>query len=104
MIPRWIPFPLFWAYVTGCGHVAAGLSLVSGIAVRLASTLLAAMLACFVILLHIPRVLADPASRIEWTMLAIAMSLTGAAWIMRTAMVQTMASAMYPEGVFKLSE
>lgn len=90
MIPAWIPLPLFWAYATGGGHFAAGLSLVSGVAVRLASTLLAAMLACFVVLLHIPRVLTNPTSRIEWTMLGIALSLTGAAWIIRTAIVQTM--------------
>jgi uncharacterized membrane protein YphA (DoxX/SURF4 family) len=90
MIPGWLPFPpfwpLFWAYLTGCGHIAAGLSLVSGIAARLASTLLAAMFACFVVLLHIPRVLANPTSRIEWTMLSVATALTGAAWIVRTAM------------------
>jgi uncharacterized membrane protein len=88
MIPGWLPFPLFWAYATGCGHVAAGLSFISGIAVRLASTLLAAMFACFVALLHLPGVFADPASRIEWTMLGVATSLTGAAWIVRTAIAQ----------------
>lgn len=88
MIPGWMPLPLFWAYATGGGHVAAGLSFISGIAARLASTLLAAMLACFVALLHLPRVFADPTSRIEWTMLGVATSLTGAAWIVRTAITQ----------------
>lgn len=88
MIPGWMPFPLFWAYATGSGHIAAGLSLLFGVLTRLASTLLAAMMACFVILLHLPRVLADPASRIEWTMLGVAIALTGAAWIIRTAIVR----------------
>lgn len=85
MIPGWLPMPLFWAYFTGCGHLAAGISVVSGIAARLGSTLLAAMFACFVVLLHLPRVFADPTNRIEWTMLGIAASLTGAAWIVRTS-------------------
>jgi uncharacterized membrane protein len=84
MIPSWLPWPLAWAYITGAGHVAAGLSLLTGIAARLASTLLAAMFACFVLLLHLPRVLGQPNSRVEWTMLGIALSLTGAAWIIRT--------------------
>ncbi|HEY4368819.1 MAG TPA: DoxX family membrane protein [Steroidobacteraceae bacterium] len=86
MVPGWLPLPLFWAYATGCGHIAAGLALISGFASRPASTMLAGMFACFVVLLHVPRVLADPASRIEWTMLAVAISLTGAAWIVRTAL------------------
>ena len=89
MIPNFFPFPLFWAYLTGVGHVAAGLALISGIAMRLASTLLAAMFACFVLLLHVPRVFADPANRIEWTMLAISTALTGAAWLIRTTTAQT---------------
>ncbi|EJL35824.1 DoxX protein [Caulobacter sp. AP07] len=80
MVPAWIPFPLFWAYATGCGHLAAGLALVSGVLSRLAATLLAAMMGTFVLLLHLPRVLAAPGSQLEWTMLAIALSLTGAAW------------------------
>jgi uncharacterized membrane protein YphA (DoxX/SURF4 family) len=86
MIPGWLPMPLFWAYFTGCGHLAAGISLVSGILARLGSTLLAAMFACFVVLLHLPRVFAAPTNRMEWTMLGIAMSLTGAAWIVRTVL------------------
>ena len=86
MIPAWLPGPLFWVYLTGTGHVAAGLSFLSGIAIRLASTLLVAMFACFVLLLHLPRVIAQPDVRIEWTMLGIAMTITGAAWLLRAAL------------------
>ena len=84
MIPRWMPAPPFWVYLTGCGHLAAGLSLISGVATRLATTLLSAMFACFVLLLHLPRVVSDPGSRVEWIMLGVSTSLTGAAWIVRT--------------------
>lgn len=84
-VPGWIPAPLFWAYATGAAHVAAGLAFVSGIRVRLAATLLAAMCGSFVLLLHLPRVIATPGSQLEWTMMMVALSITGAAWIMRTA-------------------
>ncbi|MEP7006315.1 MAG: hypothetical protein ABI810_10045 [Sphingomonas bacterium] len=84
-VPRWIPAPLFWAYVTGVAHVAAGLAFVSGIRVRLAATLLAAMCGLIVLLLHLPRVFATPGSQLEWTMMFVALSITGAAWIMCTA-------------------
>lgn len=81
MAPAWIPpNQLFWAYVTGACHLAAGLAILSGVHAKLAARLLSAMFAGFVILLHAPRVSADPANRLEWTMLAIALSLTGAAW------------------------
>ncbi len=80
MVPAWIPYPLFWAYATGAGHFAAGLAIVSGVLARLAATVLAFMMGSFVVLLHLPRVIAKPESHEEWTMLAIAMSLTGAAW------------------------
>ena len=81
MIPTWIPERLFWAYATGCFHIAAGLSILSGVLARLGSTLLATMFAGFVVLLHIPRVVNAPDSRLEWTMTAVAISLTGAAVI-----------------------
>ena len=83
MVPAWIPYPLFWAYATGAGHLAAGAALVSGIQPRLAATLLAAMMASFVVLLHLPRVIAHPELHAEWLMLAVASSLTGAAWLIR---------------------
>ncbi|HEY6640734.1 DoxX family membrane protein [Povalibacter sp.] len=83
LIPGWLPAPLFWVYLTGAGHAAAGLAFLAGVATRLASTLLAAMFACFVLLLHLPRVLAHPELRVEWTMLGIAVTLTGAAWLLR---------------------
>lgn len=87
MIPAWIPARLFFTYLTGAGHLAAGLSLVSGIAMRLAMPLLCLMLACFVFLLHVPRVLAAPDSRFEWTMMTVAILLNGAAWVMASAVL-----------------
>ncbi len=86
MVPGWIPFPLFWAYATGVGHLAAGLAILFGVAPRLAASLLTAMMASFVVLLHIPRVIAAPGSHLEWTMTAVALSLTGAAWALRQSL------------------
>lgn len=88
MVPSWMPARLFWAYMTGVGHIAASLSLLSNRRTALASTLLTAMLASFVILLHIPRVIANPSVHIEWVMLAISMTLTGAAWIVRASTIR----------------
>jgi uncharacterized membrane protein YphA (DoxX/SURF4 family) len=84
MVPAWIPpNQTFWAWATGAGHLAAGLALVSGIQARLAATLEAAMMAAFVVLLHIPLVVKAPDQHINWIMLAVASTFTGAAWLVR---------------------
>lgn len=80
MIPAWIPAPVFWAWFTGACHVAAGCAILSGVLARAASLLFACMVSGFVLLLHVPRVIADPASRLEWTMLVIAFTIAAAAW------------------------
>ena len=41
------------------------------------------MMACFVVLLHVPRVIGDPGLHVEWIMLAVSSSLTGAAWLVQ---------------------
>jgi uncharacterized membrane protein YphA (DoxX/SURF4 family) len=82
-VPAWIPWKVFWAYATGAGHLAAGLALVSGIQARLAATLLAGMMGSFVVLLHIPRVIAAPDQHAEWIMLGISSAMTGSAWLLR---------------------
>jgi uncharacterized membrane protein YphA (DoxX/SURF4 family) len=83
-VPKWIPpHGAFWAWATGAGHLIAGLALLTGIMARLAATLLAAMMASFVVLVHIPRVLASPGAHVEWAMLGVATALTGAAWLIR---------------------
>ncbi len=84
MVPTWIPpNQIFWAYATGVAHVIAGLSLVSGIRSQLGATLLAGMMAVFVLLVHIPRVYVSPGEHLEWIMLGVALSLSGAAWLVR---------------------
>jgi len=83
-VPAWIPpSQHFWAYATGAGYIAAGLALVSGVQARLAATMTAFMMGCFVVLLHVPRVLGSPELHAEWIMLAVSSSLTGAAWLVR---------------------
>ena len=84
MVPAWIPpSQLFWAWATGFGHLLAGFALVSDTCARLAATCLAAMMACFVLLLHLPRVIDAPGAHVEWLMLGISTALTGAALLVR---------------------
>jgi len=83
MVPGWIPYKTFWAWATGAGHLAAGLALVSGVRARLAAGCEAAMMGSFVVLLHLPRVIAAPDQHVEWIMLGVSTMLTGAALLVR---------------------
>jgi len=83
MVPAWIPYKTFWAWATGAGHLAAGLALVSGFRARLGVTCEAAMMGSFVVLLHLPRVIAAPDQHVEWIMLGVSGMLTGAALLVR---------------------
>ena len=79
MIPPWLPERVALAWLTGAAHALAGLAILSGIRRTLAAWLECLMMACFVVLVHVPRVLAHPDSRMEWTMLFVAVTLSASA-------------------------
>ena len=84
MVPGWLPQRLFFAYLTGAGHLLAGIALVTGVLPRLAATLEAVMMSSFVLLVHIPMVLWHKAGEghLNWTLLFVASSLASSAWAM----------------------
>lgn len=83
VIPGWIPgSPVFWTYFTGCAHIAAGLAILSGVQSWLAATMLGIMFGSWVLIVHVPRVLASPHDQSEWTSLCIAVALCGGALLM----------------------
>jgi uncharacterized membrane protein YphA (DoxX/SURF4 family) len=88
MVPAWLPGRLFFAYLTGAGHLLAGLALVTGVMPRLAATLEALMMSSFVVLVHIPMVLWHRAGEghMDWTLLFVASSLASSAWAISGAL------------------
>jgi uncharacterized membrane protein YphA (DoxX/SURF4 family) len=81
MVPAWLPGRVGLAYLTGAAHMAAGVGLLLGVVPRLAATLEAIMLSLFTLLVWVPRVIASPTSRTEWTAMLVSGALTGAAWV-----------------------
>ena len=79
MIPPWLPARVPLAYFTGAAHALAGLAILTGVQRTLAAWLEAAMMASFVVLVHVPRVLSHPDIRMEWTMLFVAVTLSASA-------------------------
>jgi uncharacterized membrane protein len=69
-VPRYMPWPFFWAYLVGCALLATALSLAFELTwPRLASIsamLSGIMLFLFVVMIHIPRLVATLDSRFSW--------------------------------------
>ena len=59
-IPSWVPNHLFWMYFTGSALLASGIAIMVNIRRGLAAILLGSMIFIWFIILHIPRVIADP--------------------------------------------
>ncbi len=56
MVPRYIPWHLFWAYFVGVALIAAAAGIVINKMARLACILLGAMIFLFVLLIQVPTV------------------------------------------------
>jgi len=76
------PHRVFLAYLTGAGHLSAGIAIVCRVVPHLAAILEASMISLFVLLLHAPAVFSHPGDRFQWTMLFVAAALAGVAWAM----------------------
>lgn len=67
LVPSWLPFRVGWAYLTGFGHIASSLGVLSSIVPDVAAIADAAMIGVFALLVWAPKILAAPRSRLAWT-------------------------------------
>jgi uncharacterized membrane protein YphA (DoxX/SURF4 family) len=89
LVPTWLPpSQEFWGYATGVGHIAAGIAILTGVQARRAAILLTAMFASFTPLVHVPLVIAAPASYTNWAENALNLALTGAAWVVADSLAR----------------
>ena len=80
-IPAWMPLsPTVWSYLTGAGHIAAGVAIITGLQARLAAILLTVMFVIFGALVHFPPILKDVHDHFAWCANGINGALIGAAW------------------------
>jgi hypothetical protein len=84
LVPGWIPWHLFWAYFAGVALIASGVGMMVRVTARLAATLLGVMIFLWVLMLHIPRAVADPYGAIgnEISSVFEALAFSGLAFIL----------------------
>jgi len=66
IVPSWMPWHTFWVYLVGTAIIAAVLSILLEIHARLAATLLGCMFLLFVVLIHIPNIVATHGALLFW--------------------------------------
>jgi uncharacterized membrane protein len=81
LVPAWLPYREGWAYLTGAGHIAAGLGVLFSVFPRLAASLEAGMIGVFTLLVWAPRIVAEPKARLPWTAFFISWAIAAAAWV-----------------------
>src|SRR5262252_4113128 len=89
LVPRYMPWRLFWVYFVGCALIAASLSIATRIAVRWSGLLVGIMMFMFVAMLYLPGGLRQmhahipwARSRFTWTIVCRESSFGGAGWLL----------------------
>jgi uncharacterized membrane protein len=82
-IPSWISSRLFWAYVAGTALLGSGVAITLNIGRQLMATLLGTMIFIWVIILHIPKAIAEHLTNMgsEVTSALIALAYSGIAFV-----------------------
>jgi uncharacterized membrane protein len=79
LVPAWIPGHLFWTYFAGVALIAGGIGMMVKSTTRIASLMVGIMIFLWLLMLHIPRAIADPRTGLgnEWTSVFEALAFSG---------------------------
>src|SRR5215469_4613068 len=86
LVPKWIPWHLFWAYFIGVCFIAAALSLVTRVQARLAASLLGLTFFLFVLLMDVPGWAQDPRNRFALALVLRELSFSGGALVLAASL------------------
>jgi uncharacterized membrane protein len=82
LVPSYMPWRLFWAYLVGFALLSVSLSIATKIQVRWSGLFFGIMMFLFVAMLMIPGALANPRDRFAWMIVCRESSFGGAGWIL----------------------
>ena len=88
IVPKWIPWHLFWAYLVGTCFIVGPLSLVTKIQARLAASLLALTFFLFVVLMDVPSWVRNPQNRFALTLALRQLSFSGGALALAASLTE----------------
>jgi len=81
MVPSCLPGHVAWAYLTGAGHLAAGVGILLGVLPRLAATLEALMVSAFLLTVNVPDLVRNPRGQVESAEVFVSSAIAGTAFL-----------------------
>jgi len=82
LVPKWIPpNQAFWTILTTIAFALAGIAMLVNVRARLATRLMALMIALFGVLVWVPHIAAQPAALANWSEFGLNFLIAGAAWL-----------------------
>jgi uncharacterized membrane protein len=85
IVPKFMPWPLFWTYFVGFALLAGSLSIGTKIQVFWSGLLFGIMMFLFVAMMDLPGTLGDVHNRISWTLMFREMSFGAGGWMLAAA-------------------
>lgn len=82
VVPSYMPWRLFWAYLVGVALLAASVSIATRIQVRWSGLLFGITMLAFAVMTDVPGVLANPGNRFGWTLVIRELSFAGGGWLL----------------------
>jgi uncharacterized membrane protein YphA (DoxX/SURF4 family) len=79
IVPRFVPWHMFWAYFVGACFIAAGLSISSGIFARVSSPLVGVTFFCFVCMMGVPGFARQPHNWVASVLMVRELAFSGGA-------------------------
>jgi uncharacterized membrane protein YphA (DoxX/SURF4 family) len=82
IVPKYMPWPMFWTYFVGTALIAASLSIATKILVNWSGLLFGCMMFLFAAMMIVPGTIADPHNRINWVLMLREPSFASGGWIL----------------------
>jgi uncharacterized membrane protein YphA (DoxX/SURF4 family) len=85
MVPKFVPWHLFWTYFVGTAWFAAALSIATKIQVRWSGLLFGVAMFSFVAMIDLPGAIAEPHVRFNWILALRELSFGAGGWVLAGA-------------------
>jgi uncharacterized membrane protein YphA (DoxX/SURF4 family) len=86
LVPKWLPGPVFWAYLTGCGYLASGLAVATGFGARLGAAAAAVQITLITFLVWGPMVLTGDLTTMHWQETVVSWAIMAGAWVVAASL------------------